>query len=49
MGWHKYLSFKTIGVNYEALQAYISENLLLAVLIYMVGYIAVVALSCPVV
>ena len=47
MGWHKYLSFKTIGVNYEALQAYISENLLLAILFYMAGYIAVVALSLP--
>ena len=47
MGWHKYLSFKTIGVNYEALQAYISENLVLAILIYMAGYIAVVALSLP--
>ena len=28
MGWHKYLSFKTIGLNYEALQGFIGENLL---------------------
>lgn len=47
MGWHKYLSFKTIGLNYEALQAYIADNLVLALLIYMLAYIAVVALSLP--
>lgn len=47
MGWHKYLSFKTIGLNYEALQAFISENLIVALLIYMAAYIAVVALSLP--
>ncbi len=47
MGWHKYLSFKTIGLNYEALQAYISQNLALSLLIYMGIYIVVVALSLP--
>ena len=47
MGWHKYLSFKTIGLNYEALQGFIGENLLIALLIYMGIYIAVVALSLP--
>ena len=47
MGWHQYLSFKTIGLNYEALKAYISGNLVLALLIYMALYIVVVALSLP--
>lgn len=47
MGWHKYLSFKTIGLNYEALQEFIGRNLLLALLIYVVAYVAVVALSLP--
>jgi uncharacterized membrane protein YdjX (TVP38/TMEM64 family) len=47
MGWHKYLSFKTIGLNYEALRGYIGQNLLLALALYMLVYIAAVALSLP--
>lgn len=47
MGWHKYLSFKTIGVNYEALQGFIASNLALALLLYVLAYVAVVALSLP--
>lgn len=47
MGWHKYLSFKTIGLNYDALKGYIAEHTLLALLAYMALYIAVVALSLP--
>lgn len=47
MGWHKHLSFKTIGVNYQALQDFIDTNLILALLIYMAIYIAAVALSLP--
>jgi uncharacterized membrane protein YdjX (TVP38/TMEM64 family) len=47
MGWHKYLSFKTIGLNFESIQAFISGNLLQAVGIYMLVYVAVVALSLP--
>ena len=47
MGWHQYLSFKTIGLNYEALQAFISDNLITALLLYAGLYIAVVALSLP--
>lgn len=47
MGWHKYLSFKTIGVNYDALQAFIGQNLVVALLLYIVAYILVVALSLP--
>jgi uncharacterized membrane protein YdjX (TVP38/TMEM64 family) len=47
MGWHHYLSFKTIGLNYDALRAFIADNLLLAVLLYAGLYIAVIALSMP--
>ncbi len=47
MGWHKYLSFQTIGENYDALRGYISNNLVLALLVYMAIYIVVVALSLP--
>lgn len=47
MGWHKLLSFKTIGVNYESLQSFIASNLALAIAIYMAIYVAVVALSLP--
>lgn len=47
MGWHQYLSFKTIGLNYEALRNFISENLIVALLSYAALYVAVVALSLP--
>lgn len=47
MGWHKYLSFKTVGLNYEALRSFIGSNLAVALLVYMAAYIAVVALSLP--
>ena len=47
MGWHKHLSFKTIGLNYDALKGYIAGNLTLSLLIYVAAYIAMVALSLP--
>ncbi len=47
MGWHEYLAFKTIGLNYEALKDFIDKNLVLAILAYMALYISVVALSLP--
>lgn len=47
MGWHKFLSFKTVGENYEALRGFISSNLIAALAVYMLAYIAVVALSLP--
>jgi len=47
MGWHKLLSFKTIGTNYDAMRAFIGQNLVAALAIYMLAYIAVVALSLP--
>lgn len=47
MGWHKLLSFKTIGLNYEALRSYIDSNILHAILVYAALYIAAVSLSLP--
>ena len=47
MGWHKYLSFKTIGLNYEALRGFIGHNLIGALALYALAYVAVVALSLP--
>lgn len=46
-GWHQYLSFKTIGLNYEALKGFVGQHLVVAVLAYMALYIVVVALSLP--
>ncbi len=48
MGWHKHLSFRTIGANYDALRTFIGANLFAALAIYLALYIAVVALSLPV-
>lgn len=47
MGWHKLLSFKTVGLNYDAMKGFIADNLLASVALYMLAYIAVVALSLP--
>ena len=48
MGWHRYLSFKTIGLNYDLLRTYISDHLALSLAIYMAIYLVIVALSLPV-
>ncbi len=47
MGWHEYLSFKTIGLNYEALKGFIADNFIVAIFAYVLLYILVVALSLP--
>jgi uncharacterized membrane protein YdjX (TVP38/TMEM64 family) len=47
MGWHKLLTLETIGRNYETLRAFIASNLVVALLLYMLIYIAAVALSLP--
>lgn len=47
MGWHKLVSFKTIGLNYDALKTFISGNLLGALALFMLAYVVVVALSLP--
>jgi uncharacterized membrane protein YdjX (TVP38/TMEM64 family) len=48
MGWHRYLSFKTIGLNYDLLKSYIADNLALALLVYVALYVVIIALSLPV-
>jgi uncharacterized membrane protein YdjX (TVP38/TMEM64 family) len=47
MGWHHYLDFKTIGLNYEALRVFIAANMASAIGLYFVIYVFVVALSLP--
>jgi uncharacterized membrane protein YdjX (TVP38/TMEM64 family) len=47
MGWHKLLSFETIGANYDQLRTFIDKNLFTALAAYMLAYIVVVALSLP--
>lgn len=47
MGWHRYLSFETVGRNYEALREFIGANFLLALATYIVIYTVAVALSVP--
>ncbi|MDX2308719.1 MAG: VTT domain-containing protein [Hyphomicrobium sp.] len=47
MGWHRYISFETIGRNYEVMKAFIAANFAAALAIYVLAYIAVVALSLP--
>ena len=47
MGWHKVLSLKAIGLNYDALKGYIAGHLVLSLAAYVLAYIAVVALSLP--
>lgn len=46
-GLQKYVSLEAIVQNHAALEGYVRDNLLLAVLIYMAIYICVVALSLP--
>ncbi len=47
MGWHRLLSFETIGRNYADLRALIETNLAGALALYVLVYIGVVALSLP--
>src|SRR5690606_4729994 len=47
MGWHRLLTFKAVGLNYEALSDFIGAHLVVALLLYVGAYVAVVALSLP--
>jgi uncharacterized membrane protein YdjX (TVP38/TMEM64 family) len=47
MGWYNYLSFENIALNYDALRGLIDQNLHLALIVYVLTYIVVVALSMP--
>lgn len=46
-GAHTYLSFESIGTNYDALRAFVAANRPLAVASFMLVYVALVALSAP--
>ena len=46
-GWHKLLSLRTIGLNYEQLQGLIARNLPIAIAVYVLAYVLVVSLSLP--
>ena len=47
MGWHRLLSFKTIGLNYDTLKTFIDRNLAVSILAYIGLYAGIVALSLP--
>ncbi len=47
MGWHRELTFENLALKRGELHAFVSRHLLAAVAIYIVIYIAVVALSLP--
>ena len=46
-GWHNLISFQQLALNQQALQAWIGENLIGALAVYMGIYVVVVALSLP--
>jgi uncharacterized membrane protein YdjX (TVP38/TMEM64 family) len=48
MGWHRHLSFETLARHHEALRDFIGRHEVAAVLVYVAGYVAVIALSIPV-
>ncbi len=47
MGWHDLLTIKSIGLNYQLLHSFIATHLPVAIALYFVAYVAVVALSLP--
>ena len=47
LGLTQHLTFKTIGLNYKLLMGFINAHYVPALLIYVLAYIAVVALSLP--
>ena len=46
-GWHNYLSLQTVSDNRDALQAFVADGLIVALLVYSAIYIVAVALSLP--
>ena len=46
-GLHKHLSLEALATNRELLRQFVDTHLLLAVLVFMAAYIAIVALSIP--
>jgi len=46
-GWHNLISFQQLALNQQALQAWISDNIVGAIAVYAAVYVVVVALSLP--
>jgi uncharacterized membrane protein YdjX (TVP38/TMEM64 family) len=46
-GWHNLISFQQLALNQQALQVWISENIIGALAVYAAIYVVVVALSLP--
>ncbi len=46
-GWHRYLSLEQIAMHRDELQGFVAHNFMLALVFFMVIYIAIVALSLP--
>ncbi|MEQ8179006.1 MAG: VTT domain-containing protein [Amphiplicatus sp.] len=46
-GAHRYLSFEALKQNHSALEAFVAENFVFALVAYMLVYIAATALSLP--
>ena len=47
MGWHHYLSLKTIGLNFHGLKSFIGDHPFSSIATFIVAYIVIVALSLP--
>ncbi len=47
MGWHEYLRPRVIADSTDALQMFVRENQIFAVLVFMAIYVVIVALSVP--
>jgi uncharacterized membrane protein YdjX (TVP38/TMEM64 family) len=47
MGWHRQLTFENLALRRGELDAFVRSNLVLALAVYMLLYVAVVALSLP--
>jgi len=46
-GWHNYLSFKELALNLDNLRAFITANYIPAILLYILAYAVLTALSFP--
>jgi uncharacterized membrane protein YdjX (TVP38/TMEM64 family) len=46
-GWHKHLTVKSVCLNYDAIKSLIAQHHVLALVLYVLAYVAVVSLSLP--
>lgn len=47
LGLHRYVSFETVGKHRAELVAWVSDHRMLAIAIFFVGYVLIIALSLP--